>query len=258
MFISSDFVNDFVNDLNVFVNDFVINFLPLSWGNFLPPTTHTNTQLCSSLLHPFIESFCGGEIGRRKHVTADRNKTTNGCKRILQQTADLVSLRSRDIRPSKVYTNDFPVKHKPSTNTNVFINTFVTKPLVLLYDEKLVSLPDPTSYNVRVVFVNDFVNKPPKPPLRFKTNSIKLMENEDVVFKTILTDNAMKLMENEDVEPFSHFDVVFKTILTDNAEDVVFKTILKDVLVDDFVNTKVNTSKRPISKIRRPGGGGAP
>ena len=68
-----------------------------------------------------------------------------------------------------------------------------------------------------------------------------------VVFKTILTNNAMKLMESEDVEPFSHFDVVFKTILTDNAEDVVFKTILKDVLVDDFVNTKVNTSKRPIS-----------
>ena len=26
------------------------------------------------------------------------------------------------------------------------------------------------------------------------------MENEDVVFKTILTDNAMKLMENEDVD----------------------------------------------------------
>ena len=35
------------------------------------------------------------------------------------------------------------------------------------------------------------------------------MENEDVVFKTILTDNAMKLMENEDVELFSHFDMVF-------------------------------------------------
>ena len=33
----------------------------------------------------------------------------------------------------KMCTNDFPVKHKPSTNTNVFINTFV----------------------------NDFVNKPP-------------------------------------------------------------------------------------------------
>ena len=29
---------------------------------------------------------------------------------------------------------------------------------------------------------------------------MKLMENEDVVFKTILTDNAMKLMENEDVD----------------------------------------------------------
>ena len=54
------------------------------------------------------------------------------------------------IRPSKMCTNNFPVKHKPSTNTNVFINTFVNKPLV------------------RVVFVNDFVNKPPKPPLRFK------------------------------------------------------------------------------------------
>ena len=75
-----------------------------------------------------------------------------------------------------------------------YLQTY-NKPLVLLYDENLVSLPDPTSYNVRVVFVNDFVNKPPKLPLRFKTNSIKLMENEDVVFKTILTDNAMKLME---------------------------------------------------------------
>ena len=54
-----------------------------------------------------------------------------------------------------------------------YLQTY-NKPLVLLYDENLVSLPDPTSYNVRVVFVNDFVNKPPKP---------------------ILTDNAMKLME---------------------------------------------------------------
>ena len=69
--------------------------------------------------------------------------------------------------------------------------------------------PDPTSYSVRVVFVNDFVNKPPKPT------------HFGVVFTMILTDNAE--------------DVVFKTILTDNAEDVVFKTILKDVLVDDFV-----------------------
>ena len=50
---------------------------------------------------------------------------------------------------------------------------------------------------------------------------MELMENEDVVFKTILTDSAMKLIENEDVEPFSHFDVVSTTILTDNAEDVV-------------------------------------
>ena len=69
----------------------------------------------------------------------------------------------------------------------------------------------------------------------------------------------MKSIENKSVELFDNAeDVVFKTILTDNAEDVVFKTILKDVLVDGFVNTKVNTSKRPISKIRRPGGGGAP
>ena len=61
-----------------------------------------------------------------------------------------------------------------------YLQTY-NKPLVLLYDENLVSLPDPTSYNVRVVFVNDFVNKPPKP---------------------ILTDNAMKLMEKYDVDLF--------------------------------------------------------
>ena len=40
----------------------------------------------------------------------------------------------------------------------------VFKPILTDNAMKLMeNLPDPTSYNVRVVFINNFVSKPPKP-----------------------------------------------------------------------------------------------
>ena len=65
-------------------------------------------------------------------------------------------------------TNDFPVKHNPSTNTNV---------------------------RVRVVFVNDFVNKPPE-SCRFDKIGRENVKIDSICLNNdCLTDNAMKLIE---------------------------------------------------------------
>ena len=124
---------------------------------------------------------------------------------------------------------------------NDFVDDFVNN---------LVSLPDPTSYNVRVVFVNDFVNKPPKPvvitnvfvinfvnkppPLRPWQQTLKLTDN--ALKRTLkLTDNAMKWDRNVFVNDF----------VNDVANNFV------NDIANDFVNDIAND-------FDKPGGGGAP
>ena len=164
------------------------------------------------------------------------------------------SLRSR-LLPCR--TDDINVFINHSGFSNMYRNTItitemvrlqLCRPSTVMSMNSIRALRGKTTSNANVFPVKHKTSTNTNVFVKFKfLNRNMNIDVFNVVFKTILTNNAMKLMENEDVEPFSHFDVVFKTILTDNAEDVVFKTILKDVLVDNFVNTKVNTSKRPIS-----------